>query len=32
MIDRIRAIYVENEIELSWPIEPGAECYKNKIG
>ena len=32
MTDRIRAVYVENEIELSWLIEPSVEFDKNQIG
>ena len=32
MIDRIGVVYLENEIELSWLIKPGAICDKNQIG
>ena len=30
--NRIGAIYVENETELSWPIGPSAVYDKNQIG
>ena len=26
VIDRIGVVYAENDIELSWPIESGANC------
>ena len=29
MIDHTNAVYAENEIKLSWPIEPGMVCDKN---
>ena len=32
VIDHTGAVYAENKIELSWPIEPGAICDKNQIG
>ena len=32
MTNRISVLYIENEIELSWPIEPGVVYDKNEIG
>ena len=29
VIDRIGIVYVENDIELSWPIKSGVICDKN---
>ena len=31
VIDCTSAIYIENEIELSWPIGLGAICDENQI-
>lgn len=30
--DHTRVAYIENEIELSWPIGPGADFDKNRTG
>ena len=32
VIDRIGAIYAENETELSWPIRPDAVYEENQMG
>ena len=32
MTDRTSAVYIENEIELSWLIGPGAVYDKNQVG
>ena len=31
MIDRTSVVYVENDIELLWPIESGVDCDENHI-
>lgn len=30
--NRTGAVYIENDIELWWPIELGVDCDKNNIG